>query len=117
MKIKLVINIGILKKQLYLRTVLNKIELVKRLFIIEIQRGSECAIPPELSIKEFPMSFRFYDPIFHMINKYIDTEKKLVYYLKTQSSLKALEEKDNLRNFKKIIGISNDGVDEKLSFK
>ena len=56
-------------------------------------------------MEEFPVSFRFYDPIFHLINKNIDQEKKKVYNLKTQFSLKALEEKDKIRTFRKILGL------------
>jgi hypothetical protein len=62
------------------------------------------------------MSFRFYDPVFHIINKLVDNEKKTVYNLKSRYSLKAIEENDKLKTFKKIIGITNEGV-EKLASK
>ena len=76
-------KVDILRKQIFLQTVLNKIELAKKLFVLDIQRGSEVYIPPELSVNEFPISFRFYDPVFHLINKTIEQEKKTVYNLKT----------------------------------
>jgi hypothetical protein len=62
------------------------------------------------------MSFRFYDPVFHFINKLVEQEKKTVYNLKTRFSLKALEEKDKVKTLKKILGLSNIGV-EKLASK
>ena len=61
------------------------------------------------------MNFRFYDPIFHIINSKIDAERKTVYHLKTQFSLKALDEKDKKRTIKKILGLIDD--EKKLSHK
>jgi hypothetical protein len=61
---------------------------------MEIERGSDVFIPKELSVKNFSLSYRFYDPIFHIVEDFIDKEKKMIYNLKTRYSLKSLEEQD-----------------------
>ena len=61
------------------------------------------------------MSFRFYDPIFHIIDKLISRERKQIFNIKTQYCLKALKEKDKKQQLYNILGIYGD--DNKLSFK
>jgi hypothetical protein len=46
---------------LYLKTMLLRIETQKKLFLTEIEQGSETLIPPDLSQDKLPMSYRFYD--------------------------------------------------------
>ena len=46
---------------------LERIKLAKQLFTQEIEQGSEAYIPVELSQKELPLSFRFYDPIIKIV--------------------------------------------------
>lgn len=113
----MIIQVGVLKNQLYLEAVLEKIQVAKKLFVMEVERGQEVFIPKDLSIKRFPQSFRFYDPIFYIIDEIFNGEKKTIYHLKTQYSLKSLEEKDKLKSFYKIIGVISDKEQEKMSFK
>jgi hypothetical protein len=46
--------VGVLKNQLYLEAVLEKIQVAKKLFVMEVERGQEVFIPKDLSIKRFP---------------------------------------------------------------
>ena len=62
-KIKLVLNLKAVDRILYIKLLLKKIELAKSLFILEIEQGEEVYIPPELSIHQFPLSYRSYDSI------------------------------------------------------
>lgn len=50
-----------------LRCLLRRIQIVKELFIIDIEQGQEVFIPKELSQDHLPLSFRFYDPLLMMI--------------------------------------------------
>lgn len=46
---------------------LKKIEVAKKLFIIEIEQGNEVLIPKELSQNDLPFSFTYYDAIFQIV--------------------------------------------------
>ena len=67
-KIKLVLNLKAADKILFIKLVLKKIELAKKLFVLEIEQGEEVFIPAEISINSYPMSFRFYDSILNFTN-------------------------------------------------
>lgn len=51
----------------YLMGILKYIEIVKEIFIMEMQYGNVVIIPKELSQDHFPQSFRYYDPIIRII--------------------------------------------------
>ena len=53
--------------QLYLQIIKRKIQLIKEMFLIELLAGQDVEIPKDLSHKQFPYSFRFYDPILLII--------------------------------------------------
>jgi len=52
---------------LYIMVINKKIEIVKKLFIMDIEIGNVMQIPRELSQEALPASFRFYDPIIRLI--------------------------------------------------
>lgn len=62
-RIRIVLNFNILKGVLLIRTLLEKIEISKKLFIMSIQDGDEQFIPSNLSQSGLPVSFRYYDPL------------------------------------------------------
>ena len=93
-KLRTILRLRILQKQLYLEGLLEKYRLIKRIFVMEVERGQEVFIPPDLSIKALPMSYRFYDPIFHIVESLVSNEKKQIFNMKTQYCLSNLREKD-----------------------
>ena len=44
----------------FLKTLLKRIELAKELFILDLEKGDEVLIPPELSQERLPASFKYY---------------------------------------------------------
>lgn len=46
---------------LYLNLMLEKIEIHKQMFLMEIEKGNEAFLPNDLSQDWMPYSFRFYD--------------------------------------------------------
>ena len=48
-KLNMILNLKALKKEEYVKAVINKIDVAKTLFIIEVQLGNEVYIPKELS--------------------------------------------------------------------
>lgn len=68
MKIKFLLAVGGLNDIFYIIATLKKYELVKKMFVLEMELGQEVYIPKLLSCDKYPLSFRFYDPIIQIIN-------------------------------------------------
>lgn len=109
---------------MYIRLQLHRWKIAKKLFIIEIEGGNDGYIPVELSLKKFPMSFKYYDPIIVIIKNMMPQVRKQYYGLK--NALQLYFGNDTLLNsLKRKIGIQPDikniiGEDltkEQLSFK
>jgi hypothetical protein len=62
-KLKLVLGLKSLKGMLFIRALLQKIELSKQIFVMEVQEGQEVHICQDLSQQHLPNSFRYYDPL------------------------------------------------------
>jgi len=78
----MILNLKALKREEYVKCIINKIEIAKTLYIIEIQLGNEVFIPKELSQDHFPKSFRYYDPIFQIVLDNVDDERKEYFHSK-----------------------------------
>ena len=48
---------------LYVRALLQKMEISKQLFVMDVQDGQEVFVSKDLSQQQFPLSFRYYDPL------------------------------------------------------
>ena len=55
----------------YLKCWLRRIELVRELFLMEIERGHEVLIPYYMSQDQYPASMRYYDPIIAIVQENI----------------------------------------------
>lgn len=62
-KVRLLLGIGQLIDVFYIKAILAKKALVKRLFVLDVEHNLECYIPDELSTDKYPYSFRYYDPV------------------------------------------------------
>jgi hypothetical protein len=49
------------------KALLLKIELAKKLFVLDISDGDEMFIPKDLSLNQLSMSFRYYDPLIQIV--------------------------------------------------
>jgi hypothetical protein len=67
--------------------ILKRIEISKKLFLIDIEQGREVFIPNDLQQKKLPMTFRYFDPILQYIQESISKEKKQFFALKTSFNL------------------------------
>lgn len=66
-KMCLVVCLRLVNGPLFLRVLLKKIEVKKKMFVYNIERGQEVFIPRELSQDQLPLSFRYYDPLISII--------------------------------------------------
>ena len=71
LKLKMMLGVRGLKGILYVRILLEKIKISKKMFMEEIENGEEVFIPSDLSQDHFPMSFKYYDPIIAIISENI----------------------------------------------
>jgi hypothetical protein len=90
-KINLLKSFKVLKGMLYLEGMIQKIKLQKEQYALQIELGNEVFIPTELSQDDFPMSFRYYDPILNVLDDTISNERKELFFIRNQL---------NVRNFK-----------------
>lgn len=63
----MLINMKLITGPRLLESLLKKIELVKELFLMDLELGEEVIIPRELSQDTLPYSYRYYDYILLMV--------------------------------------------------
>ena len=66
-KINLILSLRAVTGLVYLKVMLEKIQLARQLFIADMQEGGEVYIPKELSMDHLPYSFRYYDPVISVV--------------------------------------------------
>lgn len=59
---------------MYIKIVLKEIELIKKIFILDIEQGEEVALPIDLNYSKLPLSYQFYDPTLNMIEAMVTEE-------------------------------------------
>lgn len=67
---------------IYLYSLIKREELVKQLFIMDVEEGGEILIPGEMSQDQLPRSFRYYDPILNIIMDNFSSERVDYFLLK-----------------------------------
>jgi hypothetical protein len=48
----------------------------KIMFVLELEQGQSCKIPPALSQKKLPQSFRYYDPLVRITQNFASEAKR-----------------------------------------
>ena len=76
MKLKMATASLSMKGVLYLEITLKKIQMVKELFVSQLETGMEVLIPKELSQDSLPYSFRYYDAIVPIVHSKLSEIKK-----------------------------------------
>ena len=111
--LNLFINLKIASGYLFIRFMLKKIELQKKLFLLELELGEETFIGRDLSLVRLPKSFHFYDGILNFIKDNISREKLTFYSLKQTMREQILTRGDVQRTImEKFLGSENN-----LTFK
>lgn len=76
MKLRLLLQLKAMKGEMYIQLLLRVIDVAKQVFILAIEMGIEVYIPPELSQKSMPVSFRYYDPVLAIIHENVRPLKR-----------------------------------------
>jgi hypothetical protein len=93
-KVKFMLGVGGLTDLFYLKAVLRKIELQKKMFVLELEQGQEVYIPNELSCDTYPQGFRYYDPIIQIVNNLFTADNQVYHTLKTEFNLDKIKGSD-----------------------
>lgn len=59
--LKIIINLKMVNKNLFIKLALRKIKIAKEIFILDLEQGQEVFIPKEFSLDRYPLSFQYYD--------------------------------------------------------
>jgi hypothetical protein len=70
------INMKLINGPRFIESILKKIELVKDLFLMDLELGDEVIIPRELSQDLLPYSYRYYDYILLMVQDKATSDRR-----------------------------------------
>ena len=76
MKLNILLSLRAFCDFFFIKALLTKIELTKKLFSIDMEQGSEVYIPRDLAQDDLPWSFRYYDPIMNLAETTMSQEAK-----------------------------------------
>ena len=89
--VRFILAIGGLSDIFFIIATLRKYDLLKQLFVLELEQGQEVFIPPQLSCDKFPLSFQYYDPIIQIVNQLFSSDSKSYFQYKTEFRLNKLK--------------------------
>ena len=93
-KIRFIMGFGDLIDIFYIKIVLMKKALVKKLFVLDVEHSQEVYIPDLISCDLYPRSFRYYDPIISITNKMFTNKSRMYHALRTDLNLKVNQDQD-----------------------
>ena len=115
-KIRLLMNMRIINGNIYLKSIISKIEILKELLILDVQLGISVYLCDEFNMNQLPVSFRYYDPIFWIITKNINP-LRISFYHNQKNLAKMFHENTTKEKVMKYIGIKDDDLKPKLSIR
>ena len=93
----------------------SKIMMLRQeIFINELKLGRGELIPKQLRLDKYPDSFRFYDPILIILQKFISDFEKTVFLVKRQVNITKLYEESLSYQIMSKIGIQDDKLSHAL---
>lgn len=61
---------------IYIQLCLSEIQIIKQLFVFQVELGDEAIIPPALLQKNISHCYKFYNPILRIIEEHCQDQKK-----------------------------------------
>ena len=104
-KTKFMLGVGGLSDIFFIQTTLRKIQLQKKLFVLELEGGQEVYIPNELSVDSYPRCFSYYDPVIQIVNSLFNRDNQVYHTLKTEFNLDKIKGSDQTKDTLIKIGI------------
>jgi len=94
-KLNLVCSMRMVTDFFFIKVLLMKFELTKRLFVLEIEQGMETSISDDITQSDLPWSFRFYDPVLKIVDAEISDESRQFFNLKAQMLVNQKQDRDH----------------------
>ena len=90
----------------YIMIALKTIQLVKDIFVLDVEQGDEIIIPMELDQSNLNQCYKFYNPTLKMIQEWCSREKKDFFNLKNALAFQRADEDSKIkRKLFEMIGI------------
>ena len=115
-KLNMVMSLRAVRPSVILHIQLEKIKLMKEMFVLELEQGLEVFIPPELSQFKLPFSFRYYDSLFNIVQSHMCSHKQDLQAFKNAYRIGFYQNEDISTKILKFIGVKNEGK-SKLTFR
>ena len=93
---------------LFVEALLEKVKVIKEVFLYQIEEGNEVFVPYDLSQDHLAASYRYYDPIIAIISENVSNSKREILALKQKVAHKLHFEGDLLRKFSIKVGVIDD---------
>ena len=116
-KVRFMLAVGGLIDIFYIKCMLRKISLMKKMFVLELEQGQEVFIPKDLTCDNYPISYHYYDPIIQIVNHFFSAESRLYFTLRTQFNLSRLKEADWQKKILVYLGVYEHEDARKLTYK
>lgn len=95
-KLNLLVKLRLLEGPLFIYALLEIINLIKQIFVLQLEKGAEVAIPAHLRQDKLPLSYQFYNSLFGVIRQNVSQDSKS-YLLKTSQKHKKTFFKKSLK--------------------
>lgn len=107
MKIKFYLGLKYVDRVNYIKLAIHKINLARENFMIDLENMDEVFIPEEMSQEQYPMSFQFYDCVFHYAQENLSIHKRD--QIRFQSNFKQKHQNNSIANelLKRLFGSSS----------
>ena len=99
---------------MYLKAIRLRLELARKLLMMDIQAGKEVLIPKDFCQEKLPYSIRYYDPIIAIIQENVTDEMRETLKFKNLVALAIHRRNDGTTNLLETLGFNDGG---KLSAK
>ena len=119
MKMKLVKNLAGFTGLSFIEIAIKQIRLQKKIFLLEVAQGVVVYIPQELSQRNLPSSYKFYDPILSIIQEELPFETKQFFSVQRKHLLERVYQVDFNRELFEKLGLRRpfDEKKKNLAFK
>ena len=106
-------NLRVINGEIYVKSILSKIELLKELLLLDVELGSSVYLCDEFNMNDLPLSFRYYDPILRIIIKKLNPKRER-FYLDQKHLAKMFFDNSTKQQLLKHIGFKKDIMEPKL---
>lgn len=106
-KIRLLMNMKIISGDIFVKSIISKIEILKELLILDVQLGMAVYLCDEFNMNQLPLSFRYYDPILRIILKGLNPQRQR-FYMDQKHLAKMFHEQSTHQQFLKVLGLKED---------